>query len=182
MLQISNPDSFSDSFPTSWIHFIDKVRFLNTKVPSKNSRCLLPGSGMTKSWSMFVHALRAKNLILVSVGVDSSPPKPLSSGSLNCLRRISTFSGRFLHLDRVLLSIPLGGVVFCVYVFKPQGLSTFGSCVGQPFLVALRTGSASVLFELVRVTKIVLALVLPSFLFALLDDREFCFPVSQFHR
>ena len=76
---------------------------------------------------MLLHALRAKYMILVSVGFDSSLQKPPSSGLLKCLGDVSTFSDLFVPHDSILSSIffvsfdsgggvPLG---FCTTVFKP---------------------------------------------------------------
>ena len=42
--------------------------------------------------AVLLRALRAKEMLIVNVGFDISP-KPRSSGLLNCLRRVSTFSG-----------------------------------------------------------------------------------------
>ena len=52
---------------------------------------LIAGSGKEKRWSMFLRALRAKYLIIFSVGFDSSP-KPPSSGLPKCLGRITTIA------------------------------------------------------------------------------------------
>ena len=57
------------------------------------------GPGRQQFVQRFLRVLPAKYVILVSIGFDSSPPKPLSSGLLNCLRRVSTFSSYFVHSD-----------------------------------------------------------------------------------
>ena len=75
------------------------IHFLKMIVRLKISRCLLPESGKTNTWSMLWRASRARYMILVSVGFDNSPPKPLSSGLLKCLRRVSTFSSLFILYD-----------------------------------------------------------------------------------
>ena len=70
-------------------------------VLSKNSRWLLLGSGTANSWSVLLRGLRAKCMILVSVGFDSSLQKPPSSGLLKCLGDVSTFSDLFVPHDSI---------------------------------------------------------------------------------
>ena len=84
-------------------------------VPSKILRCLLPGSGKTKSWLMLLRALRAKSVIHVSVGFDSSPPKPLSRSLLQCLGCVSTFSGLFVLSDSIVVSFGYAGSFVFTY-------------------------------------------------------------------
>ena len=88
----------------------------------KISRCLLPESGKTNIWSMLWRASRARYMILVSVGFDNSPPKPLSSGLLKCLRRVSTFSSLFILYDSSFNKYPAGLLGFRDAARKPQRL------------------------------------------------------------
>ena len=85
----------------------------------------MPGPGKAKCWLMLLHALRAKYMILVSVGFDSSLQKPPSSALLKCLGDVSTFSDLFVPHDSIVYflylltpgeGVPLG---FCTTVFKP---------------------------------------------------------------
>ena len=69
-------------------------------------------------------------MILVSVGFDSSPPKLPSSGLLNFLRLVSTFSGLLVYLDSLLVSISTrgagggggGSLGLRATVLKPPGI------------------------------------------------------------
>ena len=70
----------------------------------------------------FLRVLPAKYVILVSIGFDSSPPKPLSSGLLNCLRRVSTFSSLFILYDSSFNKYPAGLLGFRDAACKPQRL------------------------------------------------------------
>ena len=99
-------------------------------VLSKISRWLLLGSSKASSWSVLLRGLRAKFMILVSVGFDSSPPKLPSSGLLNFLRLVSTFSGLLVYLDSLLVSISNrgagggggGSLGLRATVLKPPGI------------------------------------------------------------
>ena len=71
---------------------------------------------------MLWRASRARYMILVSVGFDNSPPKPLSSGLLKCLRRVSTFSSLFILHDSSFNNYPAGFLGFGAAVRKPQRL------------------------------------------------------------
>lgn len=84
--------------PTKLDCFFDKDCFVEIL------RCFLPGSGKTKSWSMLLRAVRAKSVIHVKVGFDSSSPKQLRSSLLICFRRVSAFSRFYVPLDGTVVS------------------------------------------------------------------------------
>ena len=93
--------------------------FFDKDCSVKILRCLLPGFGKTTSWPMLLHALRAKSVIHVSVGFDSSPPKPLSSSLLKYLGCVSIFRRLFVPSDCIRLHTCIFWLhgVFWVYVF-----------------------------------------------------------------
>ena len=140
----------SDSFFTSWIPLTDKTILFHIflwKRLFRRNFCVAccQGPGRQKSWSMLLRALRAKSVIHVSVGFDSSPPKPLSSNLLKYLGCVSIFRRLFVPSDCILVSFGYTGLLgLRIRAPKPQGLPAPGSCVGQPssFSAALRRGSA----------------------------------------
>ena len=86
-----------------------KMCFFDKDCSVKILHCLLPGFGKTTSWPMLLHALRAKSVIHVSVGFDSSPPKPLSSSLLKYLGCVSIFRRLFVPSDCILVSFGYTG-------------------------------------------------------------------------